>query len=103
MSFSMWWKGCKALPLIQKTPARQERKSYAQAVAKTYKNDGKIDEKATEATEELTDLKASINALKEEKTLIQEFPTLLEAARLCRKAKSKNEKVLIVLNALLGE
>ncbi|GBM42216.1 hypothetical protein AVEN_234952-1 [Araneus ventricosus] len=91
------WKGCKSLPLIQKTSARQERKSYAQAATKTFKNDGKIEEKATEATEDITDLKASINALKEVKTVIQEFPTLLEAAPLCRKAKSENEKPLLCL------
>ncbi|GBN36104.1 hypothetical protein AVEN_152059-1 [Araneus ventricosus] len=42
-----------------------------------------------------------LKALKEMKTLFQEFLTLLEATRLCKKATTKKEKVLIVLNALL--
>ncbi|GBO19934.1 hypothetical protein AVEN_113864-1 [Araneus ventricosus] len=97
------WKGCKALPLIQKSSVRQERKTYAQATADKKKNEEKTEDKTTVAADLITDLKEPINAIREVKTLIQEFPTLLEAARLCREAKTKNEKVLIVLNGLLGE
>ncbi|GBM41637.1 hypothetical protein AVEN_198386-1 [Araneus ventricosus] len=101
------WKGCKALPVITKPAVRQNRKSYAQAATvqkKTFPNpEGKIEEVETEQTTDLTDLNESLQALRELKTLIQEFPTLLEAARLCRKAKNKQEKILIVLNALVSD
>ncbi|GBM44759.1 hypothetical protein AVEN_28397-1, partial [Araneus ventricosus] len=40
---------------------------------------------------------------REVKILLQEFPTLLEAARRCRKAKTKQEKAHIVLSALMGD
>ncbi|GBM19681.1 hypothetical protein AVEN_199850-1 [Araneus ventricosus] len=99
-------KGCKALPIITKTAFRQPRKSYAQASAVQKKKE-RTDEKAKETTTEkimdLTDLKESLQALREVKMLLQEFPTLLEAARRCRKAPTKQEKVLIVLGALLGD
>ncbi|GBN32552.1 hypothetical protein AVEN_169751-1 [Araneus ventricosus] len=79
----------------------------AQAAAGKSKNDEKAEEmreeKSTDAVDDITELKESLQALKEVKTLIQEFSTLLETARLCRKATIKKEKVLIVLNALLSD
>ncbi|GBM29958.1 hypothetical protein AVEN_167436-1 [Araneus ventricosus] len=51
-------------------------------------------ETTTDKVIDMTDLKDSLQALKEVKTLLPEFPILLEAARLCRQAKSRQEKVL---------
>ncbi|GBM12567.1 hypothetical protein AVEN_188725-1 [Araneus ventricosus] len=101
------WKGCKALPVITKPAVRHNRKSYVQAATvqkKTFPNpEGKIEEVDTEQATDLTDFKESLQALRELKTLIQEFPTLLEAERLCRKTKNKQEKILVVLNALVSD
>ncbi|GBN02437.1 hypothetical protein AVEN_177635-1 [Araneus ventricosus] len=98
----------KALPVIKKTPStRQPGKRYAQAAADKTKNEEQTGEKETEAkTDEdtvLTNLKDSLQALKEVKMLLQEFPTLLEASRLCIQAKTKQEKALLVLSALMGD
>ncbi|GBN49236.1 hypothetical protein AVEN_193527-1 [Araneus ventricosus] len=41
---------------------------------------------------EVSELKDSLDALKELQTLLKEFPTLLEAASQCRSAKSRQEK-----------
>ncbi|GBN47370.1 hypothetical protein AVEN_245671-1 [Araneus ventricosus] len=81
-------------------------RSYGQAEAQR-KNEKRTEEKTkkTETKEEMdiSELKESLQPLREVQTLIQEFPTLLEAAKLCRKAKTKQEKILIVLNALVQE
>ncbi|GBN23210.1 hypothetical protein AVEN_88764-1, partial [Araneus ventricosus] len=99
------WKGCKALPVLTKTAERRPRRSYAQAVAAQRKNEertkGKTKETETSEDMDIADLKESLQTLREVQTFIQEFPTLLKAARLCRKAKTKQEKILIVLNALI--
>ncbi|GBN39016.1 hypothetical protein AVEN_58535-1 [Araneus ventricosus] len=100
------WKGCKALPTIKKPSARQAGKTYAQAATdkrKKKKTEEKSTEKNTDVADDLKELKESFQALKEMKTLLLEFPTLLEAARLCRKARTRQEKVLIVLNALMND
>ncbi|GBM97030.1 hypothetical protein AVEN_234753-1 [Araneus ventricosus] len=101
------WKGWKALPIITKPAVRQNKKTYAQAATvqkKTTPNpEGKLKEVEAEQTTDLSDFKESLQMLRELKTLIQEFLTLLEAVRLCRKAKNKQEKVVIVLNALVSD
>ncbi|GBM39762.1 hypothetical protein AVEN_107177-1 [Araneus ventricosus] len=70
-------------------------KSYAQAAADKNKKEGKTDEKEIEAetdkVTDLTDLKDSLQALKEVKMLLQEFST------------NKQERVIIVIKALLSE
>ncbi|GBN61898.1 hypothetical protein AVEN_220457-1 [Araneus ventricosus] len=98
------WKGCKALPLIQKTSIRKPCKTCAASSKSRKEEEPEIinAEKTTDMATEVSDLKDSLEALKEVKTLLQEFPTLLEAVRQCRHAKSRQEKVLIVLNALVG-
>ncbi|GBO37983.1 hypothetical protein AVEN_46350-1 [Araneus ventricosus] len=81
----------------------QTGRSYAEAAAE--KADQPIKTKTEEKTDDpfdLEDIKESMKAIKEVKTLLDEFPTLLEVARLCKVAKTRTEKVLIVLNALVG-
>ncbi|GBM47672.1 hypothetical protein AVEN_57064-1 [Araneus ventricosus] len=101
------WKGCKAFPVIKKSSTRQPGKSYSQAAADKKRKEGKTEEKETEAkTNEdtyLADLKDSLQALKEVKILLKEFLTLLEASLRCRQAKTKQEKALIVLSALMDD
>ncbi|GBM25295.1 hypothetical protein AVEN_172099-1 [Araneus ventricosus] len=101
------WKGCKALPIIKKPAVRQKKKTCAQAATAQKKTtpipEGKSKGVEAEQTTDLSDLKESLQTLREIKTLIQEFPTLLEAVSLCRKAKNKQEKILIVLNALVSD
>ncbi|GBN98844.1 hypothetical protein AVEN_64728-1 [Araneus ventricosus] len=90
------WKGCKALPVVKKTSERQPRQSYDHAAAvqknKEEQTDRKDAEKKTDNVTELTNLKDSLQALKEVNLLLQEFPTLLKSARLCSKARTKQEK-----------
>ncbi|GBO15613.1 hypothetical protein AVEN_28287-1 [Araneus ventricosus] len=96
------WKGCKALPVIKKPSIRQPGKSYS---ADTKRKEEKTVEKNMETTSDevmhLTDLEDSLQAPREVKILLQEFPTLLEATRRCRQGKTKQEKALIVLSALM--
>ncbi|GBM13392.1 hypothetical protein AVEN_54403-1 [Araneus ventricosus] len=98
---------CSYMKVIKKPSNRQPGKSYTQAAADKKRKEGKTEEKEREAkTDEVTDLadlKDSLKALKEVEILLQEFPTLLEAARLCRHAKTKQEKALIVLIARMGD
>ncbi|GBM03817.1 hypothetical protein AVEN_231293-1 [Araneus ventricosus] len=90
-----------------KAAERKPRRSYAQAAAAQRKNEEQMEEKTrereTKEEMDIAELKESLQALREVQTLIQEFPTLLEEAKLCRKAKTKQEKILIVLNALVKE
>ncbi|GBO14048.1 hypothetical protein AVEN_275228-1 [Araneus ventricosus] len=92
------WKGCKALPVLMKTAERRPRRSYAQAVAADRKNEkrteGKAKETETSKDMDITELKESQQTLREVQTLIQDFPTLLETAKLCHNAKTKQEKFL---------
>ncbi|GBO17854.1 hypothetical protein AVEN_28773-1 [Araneus ventricosus] len=94
-------------PVIRKPSTRQPGQSYAQEAANQKKKEEKTDEKEIETkTDKVTDfadLKDPLQALKGVQMLLQEFPTLLEAARRCRLAKTKQERVTIVLNALLSE
>ncbi|GBN95666.1 hypothetical protein AVEN_220785-1 [Araneus ventricosus] len=59
--------------------------------------DGPKDQDPLPAIEEI---KETLQALKEIKELLQEFPTQLEAAKIC---KSREEEILIVLEALVGK
>ncbi|GBM43165.1 hypothetical protein AVEN_128490-1 [Araneus ventricosus] len=81
------------LQIITKTSERHPRKSYAQAAAvqkkKEERTEGKDKETKTEKVMDLTDLKESLQDLRETKMLLQEFPTLLEPARRCREAPTK--------------
>ncbi|GBL94127.1 hypothetical protein AVEN_185078-1 [Araneus ventricosus] len=101
------WKGCKALPVTTKPTKRQPRKAYAQAAAvqriKEERTEEIVKEAKTEKLMDLTDLKDSLQTLREVKMLIQEFPTLLEAAKRCKGASTKQEKVLIVLSLFMGD
>ncbi|GBN82462.1 hypothetical protein AVEN_126817-1 [Araneus ventricosus] len=100
------WKGYKAFPLNQKTAIRKPGKSYAQAAENKNRNEDKPEmkkaEKTPDAAPDISELKDSLDTLKELQNLLKEFPTLLEVARQCRHAISRQEKVLIVLNALVG-
>ncbi|GBM25996.1 hypothetical protein AVEN_223127-1 [Araneus ventricosus] len=92
-----------SLPAIRKCSTGQPGNSCAQAAA-AVKKEEKTDEKEIEAkTDKVTDLKDSLEALKDMTMLVQEFPALLEAARRCRSAETKQERIFIVLDALLGE
>ncbi|GBN33243.1 hypothetical protein AVEN_10459-1 [Araneus ventricosus] len=51
-----------------------------------------VTETKTEKVMDLTDLKDPLQAPREVKMLLQEFPTLLEADRHCREAQTKQEK-----------
>ncbi|GBM49858.1 hypothetical protein AVEN_191256-1 [Araneus ventricosus] len=97
------WKGCKSYPIIKKPSYRQNGKSYAQAASEKVElpTKKKTEEKSDDPFD-LEDIKDSMKAIKEVKMLLDEFPTLLEAARLSKTAKTRTEKVLIVLNALVG-
>ncbi|GBM32955.1 hypothetical protein AVEN_268872-1 [Araneus ventricosus] len=95
------------LERMQGTPCDQKTLNQAQVVAvkerkeeKTYE---KVMETKTKKVMDLTDLKDSLQALREVKMLLQEFPTLLEATRRCREVQTKQEKALIVLSALMGD
>ncbi|GBN70468.1 hypothetical protein AVEN_90349-1 [Araneus ventricosus] len=100
------WKRCKAHQIIQKTSTRKTGKSYAQAEANKNRNEEKPELKNAKKTPdmipEVSELKDSLDPLKELQTFVKEFTILLEAASQCRSAKSRQEKVLIVLNALVG-
>ncbi|GBO11703.1 hypothetical protein AVEN_125651-1 [Araneus ventricosus] len=97
------WKGCKSFPIIKKSSPRQHGRSYAQAAAQKVEKTEQSTEEKTDDPFDLADIKETIKAIKEVKMLLEEFPTLLEAARLCKSAKTRKEKVHIVLNALMGE
>ncbi|GBM17777.1 hypothetical protein AVEN_99657-1 [Araneus ventricosus] len=75
---------------------KQPGKSYSQAAADKKRKEEKTDEKnmetKTDKVMDKTDLKDSLQALREVKILLQEFPTLLEATRRCRQAKTEQEK-----------
>ncbi|GBM56175.1 hypothetical protein AVEN_226078-1 [Araneus ventricosus] len=94
-------------PSHQKIPNQATWKRLRTNSSRQEKEGRKTEEKETEAkTDEvadLADLKDSLQALKEVKILLQEFPTPLEAARRSRQAKTKQEKALIVLSALMGD
>ncbi|GBM99479.1 hypothetical protein AVEN_75747-1, partial [Araneus ventricosus] len=89
------------------TTTRKPGKSYAQAAANKYRNEDKPEMKNAKKTPdmipEVSELNDSLDVPKELQALLKEFPTLLEAASQCRSAKSRQEKVLILLNALVGE
>ncbi|GBM90310.1 hypothetical protein AVEN_116301-1 [Araneus ventricosus] len=70
------WKGCKALPLIQKTLAWQPGKSYAQAAADETRKEEKTEINNAEPATDMFDLKDSLQALKQVILLLQDFPTL---------------------------
>ncbi|GBM19334.1 hypothetical protein AVEN_200266-1 [Araneus ventricosus] len=73
-----------------RTPAKERKKSPQQ------------EENTIEVIAGLTDIKDSLEALLDLKYLIQEFPTIIEATKKCKQVKTKEEKVMIVLNSLLG-
>ncbi|GBM83493.1 hypothetical protein AVEN_199585-1 [Araneus ventricosus] len=73
---------------------RQPRKSYAQAASKGAREGEKKTSQREENTPEvspgLADLKDSLEALRDVRFLIQEFPTIIEAAKRCKQAKSRS-------------
>ncbi|GBM99314.1 hypothetical protein AVEN_199411-1 [Araneus ventricosus] len=79
------WKGCKAIPVITGSATRQPRKTHAQAAKKdTSEGERKSpqqEENTIEVIAGLTDIKDSLEALRDLKYLIQEFPTIIEAAK----------------------
>ncbi|GBN55004.1 hypothetical protein AVEN_205848-1 [Araneus ventricosus] len=91
--------------LITKIPCLTNKRKFDQWYTRTHTHTADLKWHETETKEEMdiAELKESLQALKEVQTLIQEFPTILEAAKLCRKAKTKQERILIVLNALVKE
>ncbi|GBN12587.1 hypothetical protein AVEN_226793-1, partial [Araneus ventricosus] len=97
------WKGCKTIPVITGPATRQPRKTYAQAANKDTsegeKKSPKQEKNTTEIIAGLADIKESLEALRDLKYLIQEFPTIIEAAKKCKQVKTK---VMIVLNPLMG-
>ncbi|GBM76046.1 Nucleic-acid-binding protein from transposon X-element [Araneus ventricosus] len=99
------WRGCKALPVLRKPSIRIPGKSFAEAASQGLRKDppsathGKTGT-SQEPLPEISDIKETLLALKELKEFLQEFPTLLEAAKKCKAARSREEKLLIVLNAL---
>ncbi|GBM75562.1 hypothetical protein AVEN_88374-1 [Araneus ventricosus] len=81
--------------MLKQQQIRKERKKKAEEKDAETKANKVMD---------LTGLTDSLHVLREVKIiLLQEFPTLLEAARRCRQAKTKQEKALIVLSALKGD
>ncbi|GBM23172.1 hypothetical protein AVEN_259199-1, partial [Araneus ventricosus] len=97
------WKGCKDIPVITGPATRQPSKTYAQAAnedaSEREKKSPKQEENTTEVIAGLTDIEDSLEALRDLKYFIQEFPTIIEAAKKCKQVKTK---VMIVLNPLLG-
>ncbi|GBM85745.1 hypothetical protein AVEN_232239-1 [Araneus ventricosus] len=69
---------------------RQTGRSYTAAEKVDQPTEKKTEEK-TDDPSDLEDFKESMKAIKEVKTLLDEFPTLLEAARLCKVAKTRTE------------
>ncbi|GBM39764.1 hypothetical protein AVEN_107178-1 [Araneus ventricosus] len=51
--------------------------------------------------QDFSDLKEAMENLKDIRKLLQEFPTTIEASKLIKKAKKKQEKILIIINALI--
>ncbi|KAF8766587.1 hypothetical protein HNY73_019636 [Argiope bruennichi] len=118
------WKGCPAIPRAQTQPAKYPRRSYAEVINKSNsQNINPTLPRSQEVTsqrpnnrrpqppqptliDELNDikeLKNHLNDLKEIKELLIEFPNILNAIRLSKKAKSKQEKLLIFIDALIAE
>ncbi|GBO33729.1 hypothetical protein AVEN_258235-1 [Araneus ventricosus] len=101
------WKGCKAFPVIAKPSSKRTNRSYADIAAgkreKMEKTPGRTAEERPSTSQDLPDIKESLQAIKDLKSILGEFPTLLEAIRLCKKAKTKQEKILIILNALVSD
>ncbi|GBO35437.1 hypothetical protein AVEN_19820-1, partial [Araneus ventricosus] len=99
------WKGCKAFPVIAKPALKRSNRSYADIAAgkreKTEKTTGRTAEEHPSISQDIPDIKESLQAIKDLKSILGEFPTLLEAIKLCKKPKTKQEKILIILNALI--
>ncbi|KAF8792090.1 hypothetical protein HNY73_003736 [Argiope bruennichi] len=118
------WKGCPAIPRAQTQSTSYPRRSYAEA---TNKNNSQNINPTLPRSQEVThhrpinrkpqppqptlidelndikELKNHLNDLKEIKELLIEFPNILNAIRLSKKAKSKQEKLLIFIDALIAE
>ncbi|GBM92786.1 Nucleic-acid-binding protein from transposon X-element [Araneus ventricosus] len=98
------WRGCKALPVISKTSQRIPGKSFAQAASQSIRKDPPPTHKESETVQDplhaISDIRETLQALKEIKEFLEEFPTLLEAAKKCKAARTREEKLLIVLEAL---
>ncbi|GBN78092.1 hypothetical protein AVEN_219432-1 [Araneus ventricosus] len=89
------WKGYKAIPVMPGPATRQPRKTDAQASNKDTREGEKKspqqEENTTEVIAGLTDIKdSSCLSLRDHKYLIQEFPTIIEAAKKCKQVKTKD-------------
>ncbi|GBM96956.1 hypothetical protein AVEN_69324-1 [Araneus ventricosus] len=90
------WKVCKALPVIKKPSIRQPRKSHAQTAADKKRKE-KGQSRRSDGFKRLT------TSAERSKNATTRISNPAEAARLCRNAKSREEKVLIVLKALVSD
>ncbi|GBN49447.1 hypothetical protein AVEN_267005-1 [Araneus ventricosus] len=93
------WKGCKALPIIKKPSARQSGKTYAQAATGESKKEEKTEEKSAEKNthviDDMTELKDSLQALKEMKTTARISHTARSGTPM-QKDKNKTRKAFKV-------
>ncbi|GBN57703.1 hypothetical protein AVEN_232435-1 [Araneus ventricosus] len=99
------WRGCKALPVIRKTSLRIPGKSFAQVTSQNIRKESpptthKEAETIQDTLPAITDVRETLQALKELKDFLREFPTLIKAAKKCKTARTREEKMLIVLEAL---